>query len=130
MDRILIVDDDLSIRLLIAACLRPRGFDLLQAQNGREALAQMRIGSADLVIMDLWMPDVSGWDVVRERLADPQLLQTPMIVMTANNTPAVTAELLEQRVTAVIGKPFDLDVLLAAVTNCLAGPNVPELVAA
>src|SRR5215212_11221837 len=90
----------------------------------------MRTGKADLVIMDLWMPEVSGWDVVRERLADPLLLQTPMIIITANNTREVTAGLLEQRVSAVLGKPFDLDVLLAAVTTCLHDPNVPELVAA
>jgi CheY-like chemotaxis protein len=127
---VLIVDDDPGIRLLLVTFLRRRGFRLLEARNGREALAGMRAGNADLVVMDLMMPEVSGWDVLRERAADPSLLQIPMIVVTANNSREVTADLLDKDVYAVLGKPFDLDALLTAVTTCLEEPDVPTLAAA
>ncbi len=65
------------------------------------------------------MPDVSGWDVLRERVADPSLRRIPMIVVTAADSREVTADLIDQGVYAVLGKPFDLDALLMAVTTCL-----------
>ena len=127
---ILVVDDDRGIRLLIVALLRRRGFRLLEARDGNEALAAMRAGGADLVILDLMMPHVSGWDVLRERAADPALLRIPMIVVTAANIREVTADLADKDVHAVVAKPFDLDTLLMAVTTCLHDPHAPLLAAA
>jgi two-component system OmpR family response regulator len=127
---VLVVDDDAGIRLLLVTFLRRRGFRMLEARDGREALAVMRVSNADLVIMDLMMPDVSGWDVLRERAADPSLQGIPMIVVTANNNREVIAGLAGQDVYAVLGKPFDLDALLSAVTTCLDHPDVPLLAAA
>jgi CheY-like chemotaxis protein len=119
---VLIVDDDPSIRLLLVTFLRHKGYQVLEAQNGREALTAMCAGHPDLVVMDLVMPEVSGWDVLRERAADPLLLRIPMIVISASNTRKVTADVLDKRVYAVIAKPFDLDTLLTAVENCLEDP--------
>ena len=116
---ILVVDDDPGIRLLLVTFLRRRGFRLLEARDGNEALAAMRGGRADLVIMDLMMPDVSGWDVLRERMADASLRRIPVIIMTANNVRDVTARMAVKHVHAVLEKPFDLVALLAAVTTCL-----------
>jgi CheY-like chemotaxis protein len=127
---VLIVDDDPGIRLLLVTYLRRRGFQLLEARNGREALAEMRAGDADLVIMDLMMPEVSGWDVLRERAADRSLEQIPVIVITANNLGDVAAEIADKDVYAVLGKPFDLDILLQTVTACLEHPLVSAPVAA
>jgi CheY-like chemotaxis protein len=122
--RVLVVDDDPNIRLLLATFLRHQGFQLLEACNGREALTEMRAGNADVVVMDLMMPEVSGWDVLRERAADPSLQRIPMIVVSASNSPTMTADVIDKRVSAVLRKPFDLDALLTAVTTCLEHPNV------
>ena len=127
---ILVVDDDPGIRLLLVTFLRRRGFRLLEARDGNEALEAMRAGTPDLVILDLMMPDVSGWDVLRERAADPSLRRIPMIVVTAANSREVTAELVDKDVYAVVGKPFDLDALLVAVTTCLHDPHAPARAAA
>lgn len=127
---VLVVDDDPGIRLLLTTFLRRRGFRSLEASNGREALAEMRAGKADLVVMDLMMPEVSGWDVLRERAADPSLQRIPMIVVTGNNSREVTADILDKRVYAVVGKPFDLAALLKTVTACLEHPDVPAVIAA
>jgi two-component system chemotaxis response regulator CheY len=116
---VLIVDDDPGIRLLLATSLRRWGFLLREARNGREALAKMRAGEADLVVMDLRMPEISGWDVLRERAADAFLRQIPVIVITANNLRDVAPAIADKNVFAVLGKPFDLDELLDAVTGCL-----------
>ncbi len=125
---VLIVDDDPSIRLLLVALLRRHGYQTLQARNGREALAEMRTGKPDLVLMDLVMPEMSGWDVLRERAADPSLLQIAMIVVSASNTRNVPVDALA--VSGVIAKPFDLDTVLTAVADCLQKPIVPTVVAA
>lgn len=127
---VLIVDDDPSIRLLLVTFLRRKGYQMLEARNGQEALAEMRARNPDLVVMDLVMPEVSGWDVLGERATDPSLLRIPMIVVSASNTRKVTADVLDKRVYAVIAKPFDLDALLTTVTNCLEHPNVLALEAA
>jgi CheY-like chemotaxis protein len=127
---VLVVDDDPGIRRLLATVLRRRGFQLLEACNGREALTAMRGGKADVVVMDLMMPEVSGWDVLRERAVEPALMAIPMIVVTASSSPQLTDLLLDRQVYAVVAKPFDLDVLVAAVTACLAHPHSPVLAAA
>jgi CheY-like chemotaxis protein len=127
---VLIVDDDPSIRLLLVTFLRRKGYQMLEAHNGREALAAMRASNPDLVVMDLVMPEVSGWDVLGERATDPSLQRIPMIVVSASNTRKVTADVLDKRVYAVIAKPFDLDALLTTVANCLEHPNVLALEAA
>jgi CheY-like chemotaxis protein len=102
---------------------------MLEARNGREALAEMRTGKVNLVVMDLVMPEVSGWQVLSERAADPVLQRIPIIVVSASNTLQVTAGVLDKQVYAVIAKPFDIDVLLKTVTACL-DPDVPALAAA
>jgi CheY-like chemotaxis protein len=122
--RVLIVDDDAGIRLLLVAFLRRYGFQTRQARNGREALTEMRAGNADVAIMDLMMPEVSGWDVLRERADDRALLRIPIIVLTAINKNQVTAGVAGKCVSAVLGKPFDLDTLLAAVTSSLDHTDV------
>jgi CheY-like chemotaxis protein len=127
---VLVVDDDSSIRKLLVAVLRREGYRVVEAHNGREALTEMRTGNTDLVIMDLVMPEVSGWEVLHERAADSALLRIPVIVASASNTLKVAAGVLDQHVFAVISKPFELDVLLGAVTACLARPDLPSLAAA
>jgi CheY-like chemotaxis protein len=127
---VLVVDDDSSIRKLLVAVLRREGYRMVEARNGREALTQMSTGNTDLVIMDLVMPEVSGWQVLQERAADPVLLRIPIIVVSASNTAQAAARLLDQHVFAVISKPFDLEILLEAVTSCLAHPDIPSLAAA
>lgn len=120
---LLVVDDDPSIRLLLMTFLRRKGFQTLEASNGREALTQMRTCAADLVIMDLMMPEVSGWDVLRERNADASLQQIPIIVVTAQNIRETRVDIADDHVAAVLGKPFDLDVLLRTVRTCLEDPD-------
>ena len=115
---VLVVDDDPAIRRLMVSTLRREGYQLSEAQNGREALDAMRSGREDLVLLDLMMPEVSGWDVLRERRNDPELLKIPVIVVTATNDPAI-AEAVTSSICALLPKPFDLSTLHAVVRSCL-----------
>jgi CheY-like chemotaxis protein len=127
---VLIVDDDAGIRLLLVTFLRRNGFQLRQARNGREALAEMRAGHADVVVMDLMMPDVSGWDVLRVRATDPALQQIPVVVITAMNVRQALLDVAGKGVSDVIGKPFDLAMLLRTIKASLDCDGVPAPLAA
>ncbi|HUP45445.1 MAG TPA: response regulator [Thermoanaerobaculia bacterium] len=115
---ILVVDDDPSIRRLIISTLRRDGYTLTEARNGREALDAMRRGDEDLVLLDLMMPEVTGWDVLRIREASPDLRRIPVIVITAAYGPELS-EALGNGICALLPKPFDLAVLQAIVRTCL-----------
>ena len=81
--RVLIADDDPSIRRMLAVSLRKDGYQTADACDGGEALEAMRAGQADLVLLDLMMPRVTGWEVLTERAAAPELRKIPVIVITA-----------------------------------------------
>lgn len=117
-ESILVVEDDQAIRRLIATALRRRGYSVQEAKNGREALEQMRRGQADLVVLDLMMPEVSGWEVLEERMKNPELQRLPVIIVTANQGPEL-ATALQGGICALLPKPFSLEDLETLVKNCL-----------
>ena len=127
---VLVVDDDSSIRRLLVVTLQRYGYQTLEACNGRAALAEMREANPDIVIMDLVMPEMSGWEVLSARAEDPALLRIPTIVVTASNIHQARIDVLEKQVCAVIAKPFDLDTVLGTITRCLEKGRVLPSVAA
>lgn len=116
--RVLIADDDPSIRRLLAVSLEKQGYRTADACDGGEALDAMRAGQADLVLLDLMMPKVTGWDVLTERAAAPELRKIPVIVITAARGDGV-AKTLDDGICALLPKPFDLQALQALVKSCL-----------
>lgn len=115
---VLVVDDDPSIRRMIVAALRRGNYEFLEAPNGREALELMRHDHPDVVVLDLMMPILSGWDVLRERQSDPDLRQIPVILISANRDPEIAAA-VDKGVFAFLPKPFDIGALTALVQSCV-----------
>jgi CheY-like chemotaxis protein len=115
---VLVVDDDPNIRRMIVAALRREGYDFLEAPNGREALDTMRAEHPDVVVLDLMMPVLSGWDVLRERADDEELRSIPVIIISANRDPEV-ATAVAQGICAFLPKPFDIGALSALVKSCI-----------
>jgi CheY-like chemotaxis protein len=115
---VLVVDDDPNIRRMIVAALRRDGYDFLEAPNGREGLDAMRAEHPDVVVLDLMMPILSGWDVLRERADDPELRAIPVILISANRDPEV-ATAVAQGICAFLPKPFDIGALSALVRSCI-----------
>ncbi|HEX7151456.1 MAG TPA: response regulator [Thermoanaerobaculia bacterium] len=117
--RVLVVDDDANIRKMIIAALRREGYQFIEAPNGREALDLMRSDHPDVVVLDLMMPVLSGWDVLRERQYDAELNKIPVIVVSANRDPEV-ANAVDKGICAFLPKPFDIGALSALVRSCIA----------
>ena len=115
---VLVVDDDPNIRKMIVAALRREGYEFLEAPNGREALDVMRAEHPDVVVLDLMMPVLSGWDVLRERAGDDELRRIPVIIISANRDPEV-ATAVAQGICAFLPKPFDIGALSALVRSCI-----------
>jgi len=86
---VLVVDDDPNIRKMIIAALRREGYEFAEAPNGKEALEIMRAQRPDVVVLDLMMPIVSGWEVLQERENDPELRQIPVIIVSATRAPEI-----------------------------------------
>lgn len=101
------------------AALRREGYDFAEAGNGQEALDAMRSQRPDVVVLDLMMPIVSGWDVLREREKEPELQTIPVIVISANRAPEV-ATAVDKGICAFLPKPFDIGALSALVKSCVA----------
>jgi CheY-like chemotaxis protein len=120
---VLVVDDDPSIRKMIVAALRREGYRFLEAGNGREALDLMRSDHPDVVVLDLMMPVVSGWDVLRERLNEPELSRIPVIIVSANREPELSSA-IDKGICAFLPKPFDIGALSALVKSCVR-PEAP-----
>jgi CheY-like chemotaxis protein len=123
--RLLVVDDDPNIRRMIVAALRREGYEFMEAPNGREALDLMRQRQPDVVVLDLMMPVLSGWDVLQERERDPELRQIPVIVVSANRDPALVTA-VDKGICAFLPKPFDIGALSALVRSCLTPLPRPE----
>jgi len=116
--RVLIAEDDSSIRHMLTVSLRKQGYQTMEACDGSEALGVMRAGQADLVVLDLMMPKVTGWQVLAERAADPKLRNIPVIVVTAERGDDVT-KIPDDGISALLPKPFNLDALEALVKSGL-----------
>jgi CheY-like chemotaxis protein len=125
--RVLVVDDDPSIRRMIMAALRRDGYTFSEAANGKEALEAMRRDRPDVVILDLMMPMVSGWDVLRERSENSDLLSIPVIVVSANRSSEL-ATAMDKGICAFLPKPFDIAALSSLVRSCIP-PDAPMGVA-
>jgi two-component system response regulator PilR (NtrC family) len=107
--RILVVDDERSMRELLAIVLRREGYDVMLAENGREAVAALEKGPVDLLISDIKMPDMSGVDVLRAAKQIDQDILGIMITAFASTDTAVEA--MRLGACDYLSKPFDIDLL-------------------
>lgn len=115
---ILVVDDNDDIRNMVAEALTLVGFGVSTASNGKVALEQVQVTRPDLIVLDLKMPVMTGWQFMEAQRGDPELATIPVVVVTAvpDAHPAGAA--------ALIRKPFGLDKLLATVGRLCAMVDV------
>lgn len=108
---VLIVEDDTTIREVMADALTEEGFPVLQAQNGEEALERIEHGEPGLILLDMRLPVLDGWGFAR-RLREKGL-SIPIVIVTATHNTEVWAK--EIGAVGYLAKPFDLDDLLKVV---------------
>jgi len=80
---ILLVDDDLTLREMYDERLKAEGFDIIQASNGDEAMRKAKESKPNIILLDIMMPKVNGFDVLKQLKADSDLKDIPVIVLTA-----------------------------------------------
>ncbi len=115
--QILVVDDDPAITSVLRRGLSYEGYHVLTAQDGSDGLAQAREQAPDLIILDIMMPGLDGWEVLRRlRAADATL---PVLFLTAKDAPTDQAQGLNAGADDYVVKPFHFEVLLARVQALL-----------
>lgn len=116
---VLVVDDDAEVRRLTEALLTAHGYQVLVAGQGREGIQRLCEQSPDLIVLDLNMPLMDGWQFRAEQryLPDPALAAVPVLLMSAAEDAAAHALFLGA--VGVIAKPFDPDDLLEAVSAAI-----------
>ncbi|AKM82071.1 TPA: response regulator [Candidatus Berkelbacteria bacterium] len=80
---ILLVDDDLTLREMYEERLKAEGFTIVQASNGEEALSKAKEVKPNIILLDIMMPKINGFDVLKDLKSDPDLKDVPVIVLTA-----------------------------------------------
>ncbi len=114
--KILLVEDDEDVRGALAALLVGEGYEVVEAAHGAEALERLRASNFCLILLDLMMPVMNGWQFRAEQLKDPALASVPVGVVTADNGAAQKAA--EVGAVGYLLKPIELPDLLAHVERC------------
>lgn len=115
--KILIVDDVMSNVLLLKVLLTNEKFAIATASNGRQALEQVEKENLDLVLLDVMMPDMSGFEVAQHLKSNPQTAEIPIIFLTALNSTADIVKGFQVGANDFISKPFNKEELIIRVTH-------------
>lgn len=115
--RILVVDDDAAIRTLLFTILRRRGLVVDTARDGADALERLANCHYSVMLLDLMMPTMSGWEVLQQLERHPPPIMPIVIVLTAGNEPH---NLNPSIIAASVRKPFDIEVLTETIMVSLA----------
>jgi CheY-like chemotaxis protein len=118
---ILVVDDDADIRLTMRLVLQDEGYRVDEAQNGLEALEALRLRRPALIVLDLSMPVMNGYQFLVKRGGDPAMVSIPVVVLSAADR--LDERLAGLQVTECLKKPVDLDHLLAAIAQVATGAS-------
>jgi DNA-binding response OmpR family regulator len=116
---VLIADDNRQIRMLVNASLRSSGYDLIEAEDGEATLETALDRHPDLILLDVTMPKLDGFEVLHFLRAKPETAETKVIMLTTAGTPADIQTGAEMGVSGYIIKPFQPAELRAAVDKVL-----------
>ena len=112
--RILVVDDLMDNLVLLQTVLEAEGFNVELADNGQAALTKVQSSPPDLILLDIMMPDMNGYEVTQRIRQNPGIPYIPILLVTAHEEPKVV-EGLNSGANDFIRKPIDFDDLLARV---------------
>jgi twitching motility two-component system response regulator PilH len=115
--KILVVDDSPTERFFLADLLAKRGYAVVTAENGAEALAKIRSERPSLVVMDVVMPGASGFQVTRAMTRDPETQSIPIILCTSKGTETDRIWGLRQGARDYVIKPVNAEELLAKIAD-------------
>jgi CheY-like chemotaxis protein len=117
---VLVVDDVSSNREVLVDLLVPLGFDVVEAEDGRQAIHLAQEIQPDLTLMDRWMPGLDGFEAVRQMRHMPELEETPVVAISASVSQEDQAQSREAGISAFLPKPVKWPKLAALLQECLA----------
>ena len=118
---ILLVEDQADLRQLYAHHLVMAGFDVIEAENGEEAIASASSHAPNVILMDLSLPVIDGWEATRRLKADPQTAHIPIVALTAHDGSGELQRATRAGCDWFVPKPCPPDALIAEVRRVLAG---------
>lgn len=121
MNKIMVVDDDPNIRELIRLIMKKEGFDVLEAPDGEDALEKLESNKVDLIILDIMMPNMDGWEMCREVR---NFCDVPILMLTAKGETSQKVKGFELGADDYLTKPFDPPELTARVKALLKRCNI------
>jgi two-component system, OmpR family, response regulator len=119
--RVLVVEDDPTILSLVCELLRDEGYDVASAASGHAGLASLEANRPDLIVLDMRMPGMDGWQFATELKA--RGIEIPVVVMTAARDAERSAS--EIGAAAYVSKPFDIDEMASLVHATLRATGAP-----
>ena len=122
---ILLVDDDSLIQKMVTVMLRNAGYEVTIASDGCEALARVAEATPDLIISDVMMPNMDGFEMLRHLRAEPATRAIPIIMLTAKGAADDVVSGLDWGADDYLAKPFEMKVLLARVSAKVERPPIP-----
>ncbi len=125
MSRILVVDDDDTTRLVIRRTLTKAGFQVTEAKDGVEALEILRRRRFDLMLLDVWMPRMTGLDLLAELRSAERAPR--VLVMTSDDTPETQLKAVREQAFMYVHKPVEPTKLLQTVRDTLEAPEPPRI---
>jgi DNA-binding NarL/FixJ family response regulator len=117
--RLLVVDDEPNLLRAVAACLKAEAYEVKTARSGREALLQLAEVVPDLVVSDIRMPGMDGYQLARQLRGSPRTALVPIVFLTAKDETADRVEGFRAGVDAYLTKPFEPEELIAVVNGIL-----------
>jgi CheY-like chemotaxis protein len=118
-ERILVVEDNMDTYELMRFILERNGYETFLAMNGRDGISAARKQKPDLILMDMSMPEMDGWEATRRIKQDPKTSSIPLIAVTAHALPGDRQRALDVGCTEYITKPMDLSELVKIVNLTL-----------
>jgi two-component system, cell cycle response regulator DivK len=109
--KILYIEDNRDNRSLVRRVLESEGYDVTEAANAEDALSSLKLGSPDLILMDINMPGIDGYTLTAQIKSVPDYTSIPIIAMTANVMRGDRERSLEAGCDGYIQKPIDIDLL-------------------
>ncbi len=119
MSKILIIEDEANIRKLISVNLMARGYEVLEAEDAQQGLALLRKESPAVLLLDIRLPDMSGWEVLEIIAANPDYPQIPVIVITASLTNGQPDNAHYTNLRRVLNKPVSIKELTHTIQEAL-----------
>ncbi|HDR06854.1 MAG TPA: response regulator [Candidatus Coatesbacteria bacterium] len=117
---ILVADDEPDIVNIVEIILKSKGYGVLKAANGLEALELAERYNPDLILLDIMMPDMDGWEVLRLLSVDPSTAGIPVAMISAKTSSRAKIASMQEGAVDYITKPFDSHELLSKVREILA----------